>query len=203
MDTDPDSPDYPIITDIVEAGTQIRHIVQNLLDFSTQESYEWFETDVQETIDDALTLVAHSLRKSKIEVVKQIANMPAIIVSASHLKLLWMNLFLNARDAISASDIEGRIEILARQANSEYVQIQITDNGIGIPRQHRNRLFHPFFTTKSTGKNLGLGLYTCQAIVESHNGQIEIDNRQEGPGTTVTVALPIQVDLHVAPTPTD
>ncbi|MEW5961163.1 MAG: GAF domain-containing protein, partial [Chloroflexota bacterium] len=136
MDADPASLDYPIITDVVEAGTQIRQIVQNLLDFSTQESYEWFETDVGETIDDALNLVAHSLRKSRIEVEKKIPDLPSIIASSSHLKLLWMNLLLNARDAISAAgEVEGKVEILANQIDADWIEVQIKDNGIGIPQE--------------------------------------------------------------------
>ena len=88
MDSAPDSPDYSLIKHIVDAGTHIRKIVQNVLDFSTQDSYDWFETDLRETIDDALMLVTHSLRKSDISVVKQIEELPIIIASASHLKLL-------------------------------------------------------------------------------------------------------------------
>lgn len=199
METLPDSPDYPIITHIVEAGTQIRQIVQNLLDFSTQDSYDWFETDVQETIEDALSLVAHSLRKSNIEVIKQIENLSTIIASASHLKLLWMNLLLNARDAIferistashGQKEERGIIKICVSNITLEYVQIQIVDNGMGIPQQYRDHLFHPFFTTKTANKNLGLGLYTCRAIVEAHQGQIEIDNSEPDFGATVTVTLP-------------
>ncbi|MCB0176621.1 MAG: GAF domain-containing protein [Anaerolineae bacterium] len=202
METLTDSPDYPIIAHIVEAGTQIRQIVQNLLDFSTQDSYAWFETDIQETIEDALSLVAHSLRKSNIEVIKQIENLPTVVSSASHLKLLWMNLLLNARDAIfervsaispKQKEEPGIIKICVSKINEEYVQIQIVDNGVGIPHQYRDHLFHPFFTTKTINKNLGLGLYTCRAIVEAHQGQIEIDNPETNSGTTVTVTLPIQI----------
>jgi two-component system NtrC family sensor kinase len=197
MDAQPDSPDYSLIKHIEEAGAHIRNIVQNLLDFSTQDIYDWFETDIQETIEDALTLVTHSLRKSDISVVKRVEELPIIIASASHLKLLWMNLLLNARDAISAGGGDGKIEVLATKPDPKNVQIQIIDNGIGIPFEHRDRLFHPFFTTKPTGKHLGLGLFTCRAIVESHQGQIEIDTYacQEDSGTIVTVTLPIPVDL--------
>ncbi|MCG3210103.1 MAG: Sensor histidine kinase RcsC [Anaerolineae bacterium] len=193
MEMSEDSPDFGMIKHIEEAGTHIRKIVQNLLDFSTQDSYDWFETDLEETIDDALTLVSHSLRKSDISVTKQIDPMPTIIASASHLKLLWMNLLLNARDAIDATEARGgAIEIIAGQANNYDVQIRLIDNGIGIPVQHRDRLFHPFFTTKSSGKNLGLGLFTCGAIVETHQGKIEIDNNLNAPGAVVTVTLPIE-----------
>jgi two-component system NtrC family sensor kinase len=190
MEKGPISPDYPTLKYILEAGAQIRQIVQNLLDFSTQDRYDWFETNIQATIDDALTLVTHSLHQSNIDVVKRTEAMPPIIASASHLKLLWMNLLLNARDAICANGGAGTIEILAGAQDALQVQVKLVDNGAGIPSQHRDRLFHPFFTTKSTGKHLGLGLYTCRTIVETHQGQIEIDSKPDSPGTIVTVTLP-------------
>lgn len=199
MERDPDMPDYSMITHIIESSTQIRKIVQNLLDFSTQDSYDWFETDLQETIEDALTLTTHALRKSDINLTKRIEQLPVIIASKSHLKLLWMNLLLNARDAISSIDGEGgKIKISAAQIGSDQVQIQIWDNGIGIPYEHRDRLFHPFFTTKATNKNMGLGLYTCRAIVEAHQGQIELESNPEGSNTLVIVNLPIRRKLHLS-----
>lgn len=197
MEQEPTSPDYPILKHILEAGSQIRQIVQNLLDFSTQDKYNWFETDIQATIDDALTLVTHSLHQGNIDLVKRTEAMPPIIASASHLKLLWMNLLLNARDAICANGKAGTIEILAGAQDANQVQVKLVDNGTGIPGQHRDRLFHPFFTTKSTGKHLGLGLYTCRTIVETHQGQIEIDNKPDTPGTIVTVTLPTYItEVH-------
>ena len=193
MDANPNSPDYGMIKHIEESGTHIRKIVQNLLDFSTQDSYEWFDTDVEETINDALMLVTHSLRKSDIAVIKRIETLPPIIASASHLKLLWMNLLLNARDAIAETEKKGGlVEIVARPMGDKTIQVQLIDNGIGIPEQHRDRLFHPFFTTKISGKNLGLGLFTCGAIVEVHQGRIELHNNPAGPGAMVTVTLPLE-----------
>jgi two-component system NtrC family sensor kinase len=192
MDADPHSPDYGMIQHIEESGTHIRKIVQNLLDFSTQDSYEWFDTDVEETINDALMLVTHSLRKSDIAIQKHIEAMPPIVASASHLKLLWMNLLLNARDAIAETENKGgQVEIIAQPVGGKAIQVQLIDNGIGVPEQHRDRLFHPFFTTKSSGKNLGLGLFTCGAIVEVHQGRIELSNNPAGPGAMVTVTLPL------------
>jgi len=194
LDADPVSPDYPIIQHIVEAGTQIRQIVQNLLDFSTQDSYEWFETDVQATIEDALALVAHPLRKTNIEVVKEMNVFKPIIASASHLKLLWMNLLLNARDAILERKVEGTINIGTESIGADQIKVQIKDNGIGLLPEYQDQLFQPFFTTKSPGQGLGLGLYTCRMIVEYHQGQIRIENNQDSPGVTVSVILPFQLN---------
>lgn len=191
MEIDPDSPDYSMLQDIEEAGTQIRKIVQNLLDFSTQDSYEWFETDVEETINDALTLVTHSLRKSEITVFKDFSGIPTIIASASHLKLLWMNLLLNARDAIVSTGRTGQVTITTSQPDPDFIRVQLQDNGIGIQAENRDRLFHPFFTTKNSGKNLGLGLFTCSAIVDQHQGEISLFSALNGEGALVSVTLPI------------
>ena len=191
MDTDPDSPNQPILEDVVSAGMRIRRIVENLQDFSAQETYDWFETEVETTIEDALALLAHPLRKSGARVVKRFEPLPTIIASASHLKLLWMNLLLNARDAIVAADRPGTVEVRADQPNADYVRVQIVDDGIGIAPQHKERLFQPFFTTKPPGQGLGLGLHTCRTIVERHGGQIEISDNPAGSGVSVTVLLPI------------
>jgi two-component system NtrC family sensor kinase len=211
MGADPASLDYRATKDMVEAGVRIQGIVQSLLDFSNQENYNWFEVDIQATLDDALSFVVQSLRRSNIDVVKRIADLPLMIASASHLKLVWMNLLLNARDAISARLHEGdrsrevasagelgepaagTIEIRAGQPDPDCVQVQIIDDGIGISPRHRDHLFHPFFTTKAPGKGLGLGLYTCRTIVERHQGKIEIGSAQGEAGTVVTVTLPVLI----------
>ncbi len=191
MEIDPADPNALMVDYMLDAGMRIQHIVQNLLDFSTQESYEWAEVSLETTIEDALTLIAAPLRKSKIQVIKKIEPLPTITASANHLQLIWMNLLQNARDAIIQSDRKGVIEIKATRPSSDTVQVQICDNGVGVPPQSQNRLFHPFFTTKPPGQGPGLGLYTCRTIVEHHQGQIEVFNNQEGHGATATVTLPI------------
>ncbi len=191
MEAAPDDPDSSLVDYILDAGMRIQHIVQNLLDFSTQESYEWAEVDVESTVDDALTLIAAPLRKGKITVRKDFPTLSTIIASANHLQLIWMNLLQNARESIAQSDREGLIEISARQATPETVEITIADNGVGIAKEHLERLFHPFFTTKPPGQGPGLGLYTCRTIVQHHHGSIDVRNKKEGDGAIATVTLPI------------
>ncbi len=86
MDIPTSDPNQALVDYILEAGTRIQHIVQNLLDFSTQEKYEWFRVEVDRTIDDALMLIAAPLRKGNIKVIKQIESLPAILASPNHLK---------------------------------------------------------------------------------------------------------------------
>jgi signal transduction histidine kinase len=190
LEMDESDPDYQLAGRIVEAGMRMRRTVQNLLDFSSQEGYQFDWVDLAETVEDALMLTAHPLRQGNIRVVKDIADLPPVHASANSLKLVWMNLLLNAQDAIiRARDGEGEIRIEARVSDGG-VLVRITDNGDGIPSEHFERLFRPFFTTKLPGKGLGLGLYTCHTIVSQHQGQIHVESRP-GQGTTVSVLLPL------------
>ncbi len=194
LDIDKSDPRYELTERIVQSGMRMRRIVQNLLDFSNQESYQFAWVELDETVEGALMLIAHPLRKDNIRVLKEMQGLPRVYASANHLKLVWMNLLLNARDAIHARNGEGEIRIKA-ESLGDNVRICITDNGGGIPPDHFEHLFRPFFTTKPPGKGLGLGLYTCHTIVSRHQGQIHVES-QAGQGTTVCVTLPIQQTME-------
>jgi len=191
MDAQPNDPNADLVEYIYDAGQRIQRIVQNLLDFSTQDSYEWSEVDVESTIDNALSLTAAPLRKGKIKVVKQFDALPTIIASANHLQLIWMNLVQNARESIAQTDRKGEIEIRATRPTPDTIQVQIIDNGKGILPEHQGRLFHPFFTTKPPQQGPGLGLYSCRTILEHHQGSIDLAPNKEGHGAIATVTLPI------------
>jgi two-component system NtrC family sensor kinase len=189
LDMDESDADYQLAARIVDAGMRMRHTVQNLLDFSSQEGYQFDWINLEETVEDALTLIAHPLRKGNVRVVKDVGDLPPVYGSANSLKLVWMNLLLNALDAINARADEGEIHIEALTADSS-VLVCITDNGAGIPPEYFDHLFRPFFTTKPPGKGLGLGLYTCHTIVSQHQGRIDIESKV-GQGTKVSVLLPL------------
>jgi two-component system NtrC family sensor kinase len=189
LDMDESDADYQLAARIVEAGMRMRHTVQNLLDFSSQEGYQFDWIDLAETVEDALTLIAHPLRKGNVRVVKDVGGLPAVYGSANSLKLVWMNLLLNALDAIHARAGEGEIHIEALTVNSSAL-VRITDNGAGIPSEYFDHLFRPFFTTKPPGKGLGLGLYTCHTIISQHRGRIDVESKV-GQGTIISVLLPL------------
>jgi two-component system NtrC family sensor kinase len=198
MNHDPQSPDYAIISDIVQGSIRISQIVRHFLDFASPDDYDWGEVDVAETIEHALSFTVRSLYRSNIEVEQHLpADLPQIIASASQLKVVWMNLLLNARDAIVArlgqgsAEERGRVEIRADQPDPAHVRVEIVDNGEGVSTSNRERLFHPFFTTRPPGAGIGLGLFTSRKIVECHQGTIEIENNVGRPGAVARVTLPL------------
>ncbi|MCB0208730.1 MAG: PAS domain-containing protein [Anaerolineae bacterium] len=190
LDNDPETETYEMATGILKAGERIQNIITNLLEFSNQERYFFVLTDLVETIDGALALVIRSLKKSNIKIVKDYQATPMLSASVSHLKLVWINLLLNARDAMHSISRQPQITISTQLISKREVKISITDNGIGISEKDFEQLFRPFFTTKPVGKGLGLGLYSAHSIIERHNGQIKFLSRPDV-STTFEVILPL------------
>ncbi len=187
---DPNTETYELALGTLKAGERIQKIVENLLGFSNQETYFFVEADLIETIEGALALVARPLQKDRVELIKNYEARPKLSASVSHLKLVWMNLLLNARDASVGYADHPQITISTQAASEREVMVAITDNGVGIAEKDFERLFRPFFTTKPVGKALGLGLYSAHAIIERHHGQINVFS-QPGVVTTFEVILPL------------
>jgi signal transduction histidine kinase len=95
---------------------------------------------------------------------------------------------VNAQDALNEQPGE---VILRSELKGEFIVVQVTDTGEGIPQEYLNRIFDPFFTTKAPGKGTGLGLATCFRIVDQHRGTIEVESTPNE-GTTFTIRLPIE-----------
>ncbi len=191
-DLQPGQPEYESLKAIERSGQRASKVIGNLLSFSRQEEYELSPTDVNETINGALSLIAYQIERSNVTISKDLAeNLPLIPGSTHHLEDVWINLLINARDAIP-NKRQGEIRITSRLDESgKAVQVLISDTGVGIPEGNLDRVFEPFFTTKDVDKGTGLGLYITYKTIERHNGRIEMDS-EEGQGTTVTVTLPIE-----------
>jgi two-component system NtrC family sensor kinase len=183
-------PYYDSIRLIDRASERASRIVRNLLDFSRAEEYEFVQTDLNLSLQDAISLVESQVRRSSIEIVTDFApDLPLIWASPDHLHVVWLNLLLNARDAIEETEREGFIRIVSCRRDDQVV-VQVSDNGIGIPSHEIDRIYDPFFTTKPPGKGTGLGLFTCYRTVQRHGGEINVDS-QLGVGTSFDVILPI------------
>ena len=138
--------------------------------------------------------MAHPLKASHIQVVKQLGEpLPAVRGSANKLQQVFLNLFLNARDAMPSG---GMLEIRTAAQNGS-VEIEVTDTGGGIAREHIHRIFDPFFTTKSNGRGTGLGLSVSYGIIKEHAGKIDVRSTP-GKGTSFHVELPaVRKAVHV------
>ena len=190
LDTPRNTEAHDLATGIFKAGERIQNTVANLLEFSNQEEYFFVETDLVDSIEGALSLVISSMKKAKIHLVKDYQVQPLLVASVSHLKLVWVNLLLNARDAVAGFAHTPQITIAIQAVSERAVKVSITDNGVGLTEKQQEQLFTPFFTTRPVGKALGLGLYSARVIVDRHQGQISASSKP-GVTTTFEVILPL------------
>lgn len=186
----PDHPGYASAAAIFQAGWRAQRVVQRLLNFSRPDEGQYVPTDVNATVVEALDLVSAHLERGGVDLRVSLApDLPLIPANAHQLEEIWINLLMNARDAL-ANGRPGAIGLTSRLAASEaMVEVEVTDNGRGISRDDQAHLFTPFFTTKGPGHGNGLGLSVCQSIVQDHQGEIAFQT-QPGQGTTFVVRLP-------------
>jgi len=189
-----DDPRNMIIDKIVKQTFRASEIVNNLLNFSRTGSSELSDVDVNRVIEETLSLVAHPLKTSQIQVVKQLTGgIPAVRGSANKLQQVFLNLFLNARDAMPAG---GMLEIRTGSHNGS-VEVEVVDTGNGIPREYIHKIFDPFFTTKPGGRGTGLGLSVSYGIIKEHSGKIDVRSTP-GRGTSFHVEFPaVRKPVHV------
>jgi two-component system, NtrC family, sensor kinase len=187
-------PRQGIIEKIVKQTFRASEIVNNLLNFSRTSATELADIDVNRVVEETLSLVAHPLKTSQIQVVKQLgATLPAVRGSANKLQQVFLNLFLNARDAMPSG---GMLEVRTAAHNGS-VEVEVVDTGAGIPREHIHRIFDPFFTTKASGRGTGLGLSVSYGIIKEHAGKIDVRSTP-GKGTSFHVEFPaVRKAVHV------
>src|SRR5262249_14535591 len=147
------------------------------------------DSDLSDVLDVALTVLRHELR-DRVRVHKQLAPMPRVRCDASRMSQVFVNLILNAVQAMPG---EGDLYITLGAENGS-ARCSIRDTGPGIPPDVKGRIFDPFFTTKPVGQGTGLGLSISYGIVEQHGGRIEVDS-QPGQGATFTVVLPLEAPV--------
>jgi PAS domain S-box-containing protein len=173
-----------------EGAERIRHIVKDLRDFSRPDLPARVPADLNQALDSTANIV-YTMMRHAVHLEKSYGELPKIDGYPMQLKQVFMNLLVNAYQAIEArgDDEPGVIRIETERVKNEIV-IRISDTGIGISEADRPRIFEPFFTTKPVGSGTGLGLSTSFKIVERHGGRIAIES-EVGRGTTFEVCLPI------------
>jgi C4-dicarboxylate-specific signal transduction histidine kinase len=175
-----------LMSESIQGLQQVRRIVLDLKDFSHVGESEKRWTNIERGLDSTLNVVWNEL-KYKAEVIKAYGNIPEIECIPSQINQVFMNLLMNAVQAIEE---HGVITIRTGQ-EGENIWLEVEDTGKGIEPQNMNRIFDPFFTTKPVGKGTGLGLSVSYNIVQKHGGKIELRSEQ-GKGTAFKVTLPRQ-----------
>lgn len=188
-DTPPNRPHHENLKKIVKETTRCKDIVKGLLDFARPKEPEMAPADLPSILDSCLAFAGHQTLFQNIKVEKSYAPaLPRVVADASQLQQVFMNLILNAAEAM-----DGRGTLTLR-ADADPVRgelvIVVADTGHGIKEEEKARLFEPFFTTKEVGKGTGLGLAISYGIVRKHQGSIEVSS-EAGRGAVFTVRLPL------------
>jgi len=189
-----DDPRHTIIEKIVKQTFRASEIVNNLLNFSRTASSNFTELNLNSVLDETLSLVSHPFKAAHVEVVRNLqGTLPAVMGSSNRLQQVFLNLFMNARDAMPQG---GMLEVRTL-CNNGSVEVEVVDSGVGISRENLNRIFDPFFTTKSTGRGTGLGLSVSYGIIKEHGGKIDVRSTQ-GKGTSFKLEFPVaRKGVHV------
>lgn len=205
----PDDPNLKNVQKIETAAQRCRKIVRGLLDFSRPTSYAFQSVHVDDIIQSVLALCDTEMNALGVRLIwNQNQSLPKILASVSHLQQVFLNIITNAIHAMPKGGTL-MIETRTHQAENgnhsekrssknnqknprkEFVEVTISDTGIGIHPDHLPHVFEPFFTTKEPGKGTGLGLSITYGIIQQHQGQIEVKSEGLGKGSTFVIRFPI------------
>jgi PAS domain S-box-containing protein len=181
-----------ILEKIARQTFRASEIVNSLLNFSRTSTAELAEVQLNRVIQETLSLLEHQLKKSSIEVrVNLDPNLETVKGNPGKLQQVFLNLFLNARDAMEAVESNGPrgvLEVTTRRG-LKGPEVDIVDTGHGIQPEHLSRIYDPFFTTKSAKKGTGLGLSVTYGIIQEHGAAIEALSKP-GEGTCFHLEFP-------------
>src|SRR5512135_2696753 len=169
---------------------RVADIVQNLRGFTRLDQPAIDRVNLHDAITSSLEMIRGRLGRHHIVVEQQFGDLPLVICAPAQINQVFLNLLVNALQAIEATSKEGgRIEIRTRAAGDEVI-VEVADDGRGIPAELLPRIFDPFFTTKAVGEGTGLGLSISHGIVSDHGGRIEVESTP-GQGSRFRVILPL------------
>ena len=185
----PDSdPRRESLLKIEKQSFRASEIINNLLNFARFSESDFKEININSLMSDTISLLEHQLRKNGITLEMELADeLPETLGNGGKLQQVFMNLFLNAKDAMPKG---GKLNLRSYQNNSEIV-IEINDTGTGISKEDIKKIYDPFFTTKSVGKGTGLGLSVSFGIIQEHSGRISVES-QPNKGTSFSLYLPVK-----------
>ena len=171
---------------IIEETNRVRKIVWELLDFARQSPANKEDLDINEILQQLVSLIAKQKEFRSIRFIQNYDNgLQSFQADKNHIQQVFLNFLLNSAESITK---EGTIDLSTHGANDHF-SITITDTGCGIKSGELDRIFDPFYTTKPVGKGTGLGLSVSYGLVKQYGGEIQCESK-EGEGTTFTVTFP-------------
>lgn len=179
---------------IIEQAERCSKIIKGLLGFSRAIPSEKTEIDINATIRQTIDIIRNQAKFHNVRIHLELEpELPRVKGDASQLQQVYMNLLINAADAMND---RGDVFIRTRETSEDsnrFVEIEFTDTGPGIPEEYLGKLFEPFFTTKPVGKGTGLGLAVSHGIIRKHGGYIRVKSAP-GKGTTFYLRIPVSAD---------
>ncbi|MFO8027584.1 MAG: PAS domain S-box protein [Opitutales bacterium] len=202
-----------IIEEMQQAVKRANSVIFQLLDYSSPHALMKDPQDLNMIIQEALAMLRHNFNEAHIQLATELApDLPLVAADSQKMEQVFINLFLNAIGAMkkggrlsvrsysqqmksSGSNVSSAMTELFR-IGDRIVTVEITDTGHGIAEKSADKLFDPFYSTKSTGVGTGLGLTVSRSIVEMHRGMINLENRKDTPGVRATLHFPVSPDSH-------
>jgi two-component system, NtrC family, sensor kinase len=187
-DLGPDHPERPQVEKIIREATRCKEIIKGLLDFSRQLPSRLKPVDINALVTELLGLVENHLSFQNVGLQKNLApDLPPVLGDKGKLEQVFLNLFMNAGEAMAG---HGVLSVTTSLNTQGAVEIRVSDTGPGIHPDHLPRLFDPFFSTKEVGRGVGLGLSVSYGIIQQHRGRIYAD-ATTSVGATFVIELPV------------
>ncbi|MFO7765681.1 MAG: GAF domain-containing protein [Pelovirga sp.] len=166
---------------------RLQHLTSELLSYSGRQEDRREPTDLNQTLEDVLTLLSYEFKKHGITISKDCQDLPMRELDSNKFKQVFLNLILNAVQAMGS---EGKIHIRTRITADQFILIHVIDSGPGIAEHLKEQIFEPFFSKRKDGTGTGLGLYLCRKIINSYQGQLGVTDNPAG-GCCFELKLPI------------
>jgi len=197
MDLDKDSPIREDLEKIEQQAERMDKIIKNIRLFAQKAKFKLEPININQPIEDSFMLLNQQLRLHNIKVEKHMKpDLPKIKGDTNQLQQVFLNLITNARDAIDAlnKNSGGIITVITDlDKDRQGIKVVFSDTGCGIKKEELSHIFNPFYTTKSPGGGIGLGLSICYRIIQDHKATIEVDSKV-GQGTSFILTFPVIKD---------
>ena len=165
-------------------------IINHMREFGRKTEIHKTAVQVNEAIKGMLTVIGRQLELRKIKLLLDLdPELPPMLGDKNRLEQIFINLAMNARDALEEPAITEKIIRIRSFYENGWIKIDFTDNGCGIPKENQEKIFEPFFSTKGVGQGTGLGLSISYGIIRDYQGQIQVNSRM-GSGTSFTLQFP-------------